>query len=166
MTSMPASRSARATTFAPRSCPSRPGLAMTTRIGAPAGRPPPPVGLVAIDSPPRARDTALLREEPAVTDWRDAVLAGVRPLVDDGDEAPPGSSESSVWAGHGRIGRADVVVACWDFAGRGGSFGEREAGLFASACAEAAETRRPLVSMTRSGGTRLQEGMRALVGIP
>jgi len=101
-----------------------------------------------------------------VTDWRDAVLAGVRPLVDDGGETPPGSSESSVWAGHGRIGRADVVVACWDFAVRGGSFGEREAGLFASACAEAAETRRPLVSMTRSGGTRLQEGMRALVGIP
>src|SRR5262252_1246396 len=32
MTSMPASRSARAMIFAPRSCPSRPGLAMTTRI--------------------------------------------------------------------------------------------------------------------------------------
>src|SRR5687768_9707980 len=32
MTSMPASRSARAITFAPRSWPSRPGLAMTTRI--------------------------------------------------------------------------------------------------------------------------------------
>src|SRR5215471_4302005 len=32
MTSTPASRSARATTFAPRSCPSRPGLAITTRM--------------------------------------------------------------------------------------------------------------------------------------
>ena len=32
MTSMPASRSARAMTFAPRSCPSRPGFAITTRI--------------------------------------------------------------------------------------------------------------------------------------
>src|SRR5687767_4411510 len=32
MTSIPASRSARAITFAPRSWPSRPGLAMTTRI--------------------------------------------------------------------------------------------------------------------------------------
>src|SRR6188472_3071858 len=31
MTSMPASRSARAITFAPRSCPSSPGLAMMTR---------------------------------------------------------------------------------------------------------------------------------------
>src|SRR5881296_1684592 len=33
MTSMPASRSARAMTLAPRSCPSRPGLAINTRIG-------------------------------------------------------------------------------------------------------------------------------------
>src|ERR1700712_2969712 len=32
MTSMPASRSARAMTLAPRSWPSRPGFAMTTRI--------------------------------------------------------------------------------------------------------------------------------------
>src|SRR5688572_25858402 len=32
MTSMPALRSARAMTFAPRSCPSRPGFAITTRI--------------------------------------------------------------------------------------------------------------------------------------
>src|SRR5438105_10677774 len=32
MTSMPASRSARAITLAPRSCPSRPTLAMTTRV--------------------------------------------------------------------------------------------------------------------------------------
>src|SRR3954470_21396870 len=32
MTSMPASRSARAMTLAPRSCPSRPGLAMTMRM--------------------------------------------------------------------------------------------------------------------------------------
>src|ERR1700760_234642 len=32
MTSIPASRSARAMIFAPRSCPSRPGLATTTRI--------------------------------------------------------------------------------------------------------------------------------------
>src|SRR5215210_3993539 len=32
MTSMPASRRARAMIFAPRSCPSRPGLAITTRI--------------------------------------------------------------------------------------------------------------------------------------
>src|SRR5947199_4212136 len=33
MTSIPASRSAAATTFAPRSCPSRPGFATSTRMG-------------------------------------------------------------------------------------------------------------------------------------
>ena len=54
----------------------------------------------------------------------------------------------------------------WDFAVRGGSFGEHEADLFVAACAEAVGTRTPLVTVLRSGGTRLQEGMRALVGIP
>jgi acetyl-CoA carboxylase carboxyl transferase subunit beta len=98
-----------------------------------------------------------------VTDWRDAVLVGVSPLSNDVTETRP---DTGLWIGHGQIGRADVVVAAWDFAVSGGSFGEREAGLFATACAEAAGTRRPLVSMIRSGGTRLQEGMRALVGIP
>src|SRR5437899_1445508 len=39
MTSIPASRSARATTFAPRSCPSRPGFAISTRIFFPIGPP-------------------------------------------------------------------------------------------------------------------------------
>src|SRR5580704_4609383 len=37
MTSMPASRRARAMTFAPRSCPSRPGFATSTRIFCSAG---------------------------------------------------------------------------------------------------------------------------------
>ena len=98
-----------------------------------------------------------------MTDWRDAVLVGVSPLPQDVAETRP---DTGLWVGHGQIGRADVVVTAWNFAVAGGSFGEREAGLFAAACAEAASTRRPLVSMIRSGGTRLQEGMRALVGIP
>jgi acetyl-CoA carboxylase alpha subunit len=99
-----------------------------------------------------------------VTDWRDAVLVGVDPLSEESGD--PGHSDASVSVGHGRIGRADVVVACWNFGHRGGSFGEADASRFAIACAEAAGTRRPLVSMIRTGGTRLQEGMRALVGIP
>src|SRR4051794_32351494 len=59
-----------------------------------------------------------------------------------------------------------ALVVEWNFAVHGGSFGEREAQLFAGACAEAADTGTPLVTVLRSGGTRLQEGMRALVGIP
>ncbi|HEU5033761.1 MAG TPA: carboxyl transferase domain-containing protein [Mycobacteriales bacterium] len=107
-----------------------------------------------------------------MSDWRDAVLVGVRPLFGAeaataaDDAGDPTAAPSAVWAGHGRIGRADVVVAAWDFTVRGGSFGDAEATVFTAACAEAAATRRPLVSLLRSGGTRLQEGMRALVGIP
>ena len=59
-----------------------------------------------------------------------------------------------------------ALVAEWDFTVHGGSFGEHEADLFAAACAEAVDTSTPLVTVLRSGGTRLQEGMRALVGIP
>jgi acetyl-CoA carboxylase carboxyl transferase subunit beta len=103
-----------------------------------------------------------------VRDWRDAVLAGIEPLprADADGGAGGGHPDDSVWVGHGRLGRADVVVAVWDFSVYGGSFGERDATAFQAACAEAAATRRPLVTLARSGGTRLQEGMRALVGIP
>src|SRR4051794_12190401 len=59
-----------------------------------------------------------------------------------------------------------AIVVEWNFAVHGGSFGEREAQLFAGACAEAPDPATPLVTILRSGGTRLQEGMRALVGIP
>src|SRR3954452_10567142 len=59
-----------------------------------------------------------------------------------------------------------TVTVEWDFGVRGGTFGEAEAELFQAACAQAARNRTPLVTVLRSGGTRLQEGMRALVGIP
>src|SRR5437764_629903 len=59
-----------------------------------------------------------------------------------------------------------ALVVEWDFAVRGGSFGEHEADVFVAACAEAVDTDTPVVTILRSGGTRLQEGMRALVGIP
>ena len=68
--------------------------------------------------------------------------------------------------GHGRIGDVDVVVAAWDFTVMGGSFGENDATTFVTACDEAAASGRPLVTLLRSGGTRLQQGMRGLVGIP
>src|SRR3954469_3010094 len=63
-------------------------------------------------------------------------------------------------------GDSAALVVEWDFAVRGGSFGEHEADVFVAACAEAVDTDTPVVTILRSGGTRLQEGMRALVGIP
>ena len=101
-----------------------------------------------------------------MTDWRDAVLADVTPLTRPGAERAVANEPDAIRIGAGRIGDAEVVVAAWDFAVRGGSFGEHEATAFTVACAEAASSGRPLVSLLRSGGTRLQEGMRALVGIP
>jgi acyl-CoA carboxylase subunit beta len=62
-------------------------------------------------------------------------------------------------------GSAALVVE-WDFGVRGGTFGEHEADVFVAACTDAAATRTPLVTLLHSGGTRLQEGMHSLVGIP
>jgi acetyl-CoA carboxylase carboxyl transferase subunit beta len=60
----------------------------------------------------------------------------------------------------------EAVAVEWDFTVHGGTFGRDEADAFVAACADAATTATPLVTILRSGGTRLQEGMRALVGIP
>src|SRR5262245_3692099 len=57
MTSMPASRSARATTLTPRSWPSSPTLARSTRIGTFTGFLPPPLYLVYLASASPRRPT-------------------------------------------------------------------------------------------------------------
>jgi acetyl-CoA carboxylase carboxyl transferase subunit beta len=59
-----------------------------------------------------------------------------------------------------------AIVASWDFSVYGGSFGEDDATVLEVAAATAVAERLPLVTLVRSGGTRLQEGMAALVGIP
>jgi acetyl-CoA carboxylase carboxyl transferase subunit beta len=64
------------------------------------------------------------------------------------------------------IGNQPAVVARWDFGRQGGTFGVAEAHVFVAATRAALVRRIPLVTITRSGGTRLPEGMRALVGIP
>ena len=64
------------------------------------------------------------------------------------------------------VGDGEAIVAAWDFTVAGGSFGEAEATTFVDACHAAMDARLPLLTLLRSGGTRLQEGMRSLVGIP
>jgi acetyl-CoA carboxylase carboxyltransferase component len=54
----------------------------------------------------------------------------------------------------------------WDFTAYGGSFGEQDATALCAAAELAVREHRPLLTLVRSGGTRLQEGMAALVGIP
>ena len=102
------------------------------------------------------------------SDWRADLLAGATqvevPLVARNPAAWPGyepRAAVSVW----RLARGPVA-AMWDFRVQGGSFGEDDATALAAAAALAVEERRPLLTVVRSGGTRLQEGMAALVGIP
>jgi len=94
-----------------------------------------------------------------VTDWREPLLAGLAPL-------PDGPASPAVRAGVFELGDQAVVAVVWDFGVQGGSFGADEADVFVSAAGLAARDRLPLVSFLRSGGTRLQQGMHALVGIP
>ncbi len=108
---------------------------------------------------------------PTGVDWREALLEHVAWAP-----ASPAPAVNRVnWPGYvprpavrwGRasIGRSAVVVVCWDFDVLGGSFGEQDAGAFLAAVDASIRARRPLISLLRSGGTRLQEGVAGLVGM-
>ncbi len=106
-------------------------------------------------------------------DWREPFLAGatlldVRLARRDPARWPGYHPEPSVRAYRlrGAPDRPGPVVVAWDFSVQGGSFGEDDATIFAAAVKHAVRERVPVVSLVRSGGTRLQEGMAALVGIP
>jgi acetyl-CoA carboxylase carboxyl transferase subunit beta len=100
-------------------------------------------------------------------DWRSQLLAGGTRL----DVAVAGRDPIR-WPGYAprtavtawRL--ADAVAAAWDFSTYGGSFGEDDATVLEAAAAAAVAGGLPLLTLVRSGGTRLQEGMAALVGIP
>ncbi len=106
-------------------------------------------------------------------DWREPLLAGATRLdVRLGHRDPVG------WPGYetqpavrayqlaGSPARPGAVLLAWDFTVQGGSFGEDDATVLGKAVDHAIASRVPLVTLVRTGGTRLQEGMAALVGIP
>jgi acetyl-CoA carboxylase carboxyl transferase subunit beta len=102
-----------------------------------------------------------------MSDWRTALLeGGTRIDIQVAARAPGGwpgytpRTAVSAW----RLPRA--IVAAWDFSVYGGSFGEDDMTVLAAAATTAVRERLPLLTLVRSGGTRLQEGMAALVGIP
>lgn len=113
-------------------------------------------------------------EYAAVTaDWREPLLAGaslldVRLARRDPVRWPNYHPEPSVRAYRlrGTPAAPGPVALAWDFAVQGGSFGEDDATVLQKACEHAVRERVPLVTLVRTGGTRLQEGMAALVGIP
>ncbi len=107
----------------------------------------------------------------AAGDWRRQLLESVRLEPEAGEPVNPlgwpgYSGAQAVRWGHAQLGQSRAVVAAWDFAVQGGSFGERDATAFLAAVDAATGAGVPLVSLLRSGGTRLQEGMAALVGMP
>ncbi|MCW2692327.1 MAG: carboxyl transferase [Mycobacterium sp.] len=101
-------------------------------------------------------------------DWRAALLAGATAV-----EVPAPGRNPAAWPGYVPRRAVSVwrlpsgpVAAAWDFSAYGGSFGEDDATALVVAAGLAKQARRPLLTLVRSGGTRLQEGMAALVGIP
>jgi acetyl-CoA carboxylase carboxyl transferase subunit beta len=68
--------------------------------------------------------------------------------------------------GRGAIEGRQCELAVMDFAFMGGSMGSVVGEKFSRACDSAAEAGMPLVSVTSSGGARMQEGILALMQLP
>ncbi|WP_243787867.1 carboxyl transferase domain-containing protein [Saccharopolyspora gloriosae] len=72
-------------------------------------------------------------------------------------------AEESVLCGHGTLGADRAVLIAFDFGFLGGSVGEEAGARVVAAFEQARERRLPVVSLVASGGSRMQEGIRALV---
>ncbi|MGX1885834.1 carboxyl transferase domain-containing protein [Streptomyces sp. NPDC055287] len=77
-------------------------------------------------------------------------------------EERTGERESAV-CGTGSMGGTEVVVVSFEFGFLGGSLGEPTGDRLEAAYTVARERHAPLVSLIATGGSRMQEGMRALV---
>ncbi|PXY32237.1 carboxyl transferase domain-containing protein [Prauserella muralis] len=114
--------------------------------------------------------------------WIDAVasafteLPGTEP-AESGEDGPigwPGYDEArtraaertgepeSVVCGVGKVGRTEAVLVSFEFSFLGGSLGGRTGLRIERAFARARELGAPVVSLIATGGSRMQEGMRAL----
>jgi acetyl-CoA carboxylase carboxyl transferase subunit beta len=71
--------------------------------------------------------------------------------------------EEAVVTGFARVGGRDVVIAIMDFAFMGGSMGSVVGEKIARAITDAANLRRPLIIVSRSGGARMQESILSLM---
>ncbi len=68
--------------------------------------------------------------------------------------------------GHGAIEEHPCELAVMDFAFMGGSMGSAVGEKFVRACENAIEAELPLVTVTASGGARMQEGILSLMQLP
>src|ERR687896_1646583 len=80
-------------------------------------------------------------------------------------EVATGLSDAMI-AGAAMIERRPCELAVMDFAFMGGSMGSAVGEKFARACDRAAERPVPLVTVTASGGARMQEGILSLMQLP
>ncbi|MDV9192270.1 carboxyl transferase domain-containing protein, partial [Streptomyces sp. SR27] len=97
------------------------------------------------------------------------------PLAGDGPIGWPGYADAharaaarsgeteSVVCGTGVVGGVPVVLVSFEFGFLGGSLGERTGARIAVAHAVARERRLPVVVLPATGGSRMHEGMRALL---
>ncbi|MEU5836812.1 carboxyl transferase domain-containing protein [Streptomyces diacarni] len=70
--------------------------------------------------------------------------------------------DESVVCGTGWIGGRETVLLCFEFGYLGGSLGERTGDRIEAAHRRARQLRLPVVTLVATGGSRMQEGMRAL----
>ncbi|MGK4904780.1 carboxyl transferase domain-containing protein [Streptomyces albus] len=70
--------------------------------------------------------------------------------------------QESVVCGTGRIGACEAVLLSFEFGFLGGSLGARTGDLVETAHERARRLRLPVVTLVATGGSRMQEGMRAL----
>jgi acetyl-CoA carboxylase carboxyl transferase beta subunit len=80
-------------------------------------------------------------------------------------EVKTGLGEAIV-VGHAAVEGTPCELAVMDFAFMGGSMGSAVGEKFARACDSAVERSVPLVSISASGGARMQEGILALMQLP
>lgn len=71
--------------------------------------------------------------------------------------------DESVVCGTARVGATEAVLISFEFGFLGGSLGERTGDRLEAAYTHARERRLPVVSLIATGGSRMQEGMRALL---
>ena len=125
--------------------------------------------------PVRARERIAQLADPGSFEEEDAELRSSDPLsffdlhayvdrlVD--AERETGLGDAMV-SGRAAIEGRRCGLAVMDFAFMGGSMGSVVGEKFARACERAAEDRVPLVSVSASGGARMQEGILALMQLP
>lgn len=100
----------------------------------------------------------LLRDEPADGPIR---WPGYREARSAAEERT--GEKESVVCGTAKIGDVEAVLIAFEFGFLGGSLGQRTGDRIEAAFAHARDARLPVVSLVSTGGSRMQQGMRALM---